>query len=487
VQPGVSGLGQGALVGGKYRIEKLIGRGGMGAVYLARHELLDRHVALKVLAQEAVGNEDATRRLIKEAQLAGKIPGDHICRVTDVGVGDDGVPYVAMEYLEGRDLSAILQEHGPLPVPEATGYVLQALDAIAHAHARGIVHRDLKPSNLFVATGLDGRPLVKVLDFGISKSTGPAQIVLTSTSALLGSPAYMSPEQVRSAKNVDARTDIWSTGVILYELLTGRMPFTGESVGAVFAAILETDAPSVLVSRKDVPPALAAAVARCLHRRADERFANAAEVADAIAPFALPGEASLADAIRSTLSKAGMTAPRALRPASPSSADLTGSGPSVSVPVPESLPRPPPSHASGQPQILTASAWADTLRASGPPPPSRPPRWFLVGAAALGVVTVAAGVAIVARGLAHRDHAAGAASAFATADPAVPSATAVATSSPSVDVSAVPAVASAAPAAAIHDGAGAATSAAPTWRPPTAAPRRPPTSTPTGALSPDRH
>jgi eukaryotic-like serine/threonine-protein kinase len=457
------------LVGGKYRIEKLLGRGGMGAVYLARHELLDTHVALKVLAQESVGNEDATRRLIKEARLAAKIPGDHICRVTDVGVGDNGVPYIAMEHLEGRDLSAVLQARGPLPVAEAAGYVLQALDAIAHAHARGIVHRDLKPSNLFVATGLDGRPLVKVLDFGISKSMGPADLVLTATSALLGSPAYMSPEQVRSAKNVDARTDIWSMGVILYELLTGRMPYPGESVGEVFASILETDAPSVLASRTDLPPALAAAVARCLQRRADQRFGNAAEVADAIAPFALPGEASLADTIRSTLSKAGMTGPRAQHPASPSSADITGAGPA---------------------QVLTANAWADTLRADAAPSPSRPQRWILIGAVSFGMVTLAVGVASVARGLASGDHAAAPASVVATADRSVPTAPA-ATPSVSAGVSPAPsapsasAVASAVPAA-TPTAAVTSTSALPPRAPP-AAPRRPATPASTSALSPDRH
>jgi serine/threonine-protein kinase len=385
-------LAEEALVAGKYRIERVLGRGGMGYVYLARHEMLDLHVALKVLSQDVVGNEEARRRLIQEARLAAKIPGDHICRVTDVGVDESGAPYIAMEYLVGQDLEALLQTRGPLPVEDAVGYVLHALEAIAHAHARGIIHRDLKPSNLFLTARDDGTPVVKVLDFGISKSTSTTQTTLTAPTAVLGSPAYMSPEQVRSAKSVDMRTDVWAIGVILFELLTAQMPFPGEAVGEVFAAILEREAPRVTTIRPDVPAELAAVIAGCLRRAIGERYTNASQVADALAPFASQADAALAAAIRNTLSRAGLLATGAASVIVSNGAEGSGSLPSMLGADAGQLAEPPTLQTAAT--RATTSTWSDSSRARQQAPRRR---LLVAGASALAVGLLLGGAVAVSR------------------------------------------------------------------------------------------
>nr|HMR07207.1 serine/threonine-protein kinase [Polyangiaceae bacterium] len=219
-------VNQGDILAGKFRVEKLLGSGGMGMVVAAHHLQLDEPVAIKFLLPEALTNAAAVGRFAREARAATKIKSEHVVRIIDIGSFDSGEPYIVMEYLNGQDLSQLLAARGPLPPDEVAEYILQACEAIVEAHVLGIVHRDLKPANLFVAARMDGTPLVKVLDFGISKvSTGP-DLSLTETSALMGSPLYMSPEQMASAKSVDARTDIWALGVILYELVTGKPPFS---------------------------------------------------------------------------------------------------------------------------------------------------------------------------------------------------------------------------------------------------------------------
>lgn len=268
----------------KYRIERVLGQGGAGIVFAAHHELLDQRVALKLLLAEP-GSETAGR-FVNEAKLAAKIHSAHVCRVMDVGVLEVGIPYIAMEYLEGQDLDAVLSV-GAVPLARACDYVLQAIDAVAQAHAQGIVHRDLKPSNLFLAK-VPGRdlPMVKVLDFGISKGDmlGADKDVTTSR-AILGSPSYMSPEQIKNARTVDIRTDIWSLGVILYELTTGHPPFGGETVGEVFAKILEGEPPPIQSLAPQLPDGFAEVVDRCLRRDREQRYPNVAALADALAPF----------------------------------------------------------------------------------------------------------------------------------------------------------------------------------------------------------
>src|SRR5258706_970099 len=234
---------EGEVLAGKYRIERVLGLGGMGIVVAARHVQLDQHVALKFLLPEALANKDVVQRFAREARAAAKIQSEHVARVIDVGTLDTGSPYMVMEYLEGSDLAHILQERGRLPFYEPVDYVLQACEAIAEAHAAGIVHRDLKPANLFLARRTNGRSIVKVLDFGISKVTKGSQddLSLTKTTSLVGSPLYMSPEQMTSARLTDTRSDIWALGVILYELVSGHTPFTAESVTGIVAAILPNE------------------------------------------------------------------------------------------------------------------------------------------------------------------------------------------------------------------------------------------------------
>jgi serine/threonine-protein kinase len=289
---------------GKYRIDRILGQGGMGIVYAAYHELLGQSVALKMLRPEVVAkNSDAVARFLNEGRAAARLENAHVARLMDVGLLDGGLPYLVMELLEGADLAHVLETRGRMPVATVVDYLMEAIEAIAEAHSMGIVHRDLKPSNLFLARRKEGET-IKVLDFGISKAgtdaNGPASGI-TATNAVLGSPGYMSPEQLRSSKTIDARADIWSLGVILFELLSGSLPFDGPNVVAIFAAIQETDAPRVESLRSDIPPRLAAAVHRCLRRSAADRFATVTELAAEIAPFGSPRAMTSLERIRATL------------------------------------------------------------------------------------------------------------------------------------------------------------------------------------------
>jgi serine/threonine protein kinase len=276
----------GEIIEGKYRVEKVLGEGGMAVVLAAHHELLDQRVAVKVLTAT---DERAISRFSFEAQSTARLKSEHVARVMDVGALPGGAPFMVMEYLEGCDLEELLKLHGSLPVEEAVGYVLQALEGLAQAHGLGIVHRDLKPANLFLAVHPSGASVIKVVDFGISKSivsrrSGTTGSV-TAEHSTVGSPAYMAPEQIRASRDVDPRADLWSLGVVLYELLCGQSPFPGESVGAIFAAVLEREAPEVSTRAPGVPASLSAAVARCLRRDAAERYPNALDLARDLAPF----------------------------------------------------------------------------------------------------------------------------------------------------------------------------------------------------------
>jgi serine/threonine protein kinase len=275
----------GDLFAGKFRIERLLGKGGMGAVYAAMHEGLRQRVAIKVLLGEIAGNPEAVARFMNEASSAAVIQNEHVARVTDVSKTDDGSPYMVMEYLEGRDLSQLLEERKILPQMEAVHYVLQAIEAVHGAHEARVVHRDLKPANLFLAQRPDGSEIIKVLDFGISKVQGDANVSLTSTRSMLGSPLYMSPEQLRSSKTVDSRSDIWSLGIILYELLTGAVPYAGEAIGELFAAILEEEPAPLRHHNPELSVELEAVVMGCLRKKRDERYQSVADLAVALVPF----------------------------------------------------------------------------------------------------------------------------------------------------------------------------------------------------------
>ncbi len=285
---------RGDVVGGKYVCEDLLGAGGMGAVLSARHTQLGQKVAIKVLLPAALKNPLANERFLREARSVITLRSEHVARVLDFGTLDSGSPYLVMEYLEGRDLKALISREGPLSVAPAVDLVIQACEALCEAHQQGIVHRDLKPANLFLSKRVDGAPLVKVLDFGISKTVATAAAStgsgpgITKTDAVFGTPAYMSPEQLRSSKLVDHRADVWSLGVTLYELLTGKLPFGSENDGiaSMCAHILEDPPPTLRDSRADVPPGLEAVLHRCMAKSPSDRPGSIAELAEALTPFA---------------------------------------------------------------------------------------------------------------------------------------------------------------------------------------------------------
>ncbi|HEX3596189.1 MAG TPA: serine/threonine-protein kinase [Polyangiaceae bacterium] len=277
----------GTVLAGKYRVERVLGEGGMGVVVAATDLQLERKVAIKFLLPDYARHAEAAQRFLREARAAVKIQSEHVARVIDVGTLDSGAPYMVMEYLEGRDLSAVIEEHRRLPVEEAVAYVLEGCDAIAEAHSVGIVHRDLKPANLFLTRQPDGSSRVKVLDFGISKAmmAGESDHSLTRTSSMMGSPLYMSPEQMKSAKNVDPRTDVWALGVILYELLMGEPPFNAESIPELSAKVLLEQPPSVRSVRPDVPAQLEAVILHALEKDPIRRYATVADLANALVTF----------------------------------------------------------------------------------------------------------------------------------------------------------------------------------------------------------
>ncbi len=279
----------GDVIAGKYRVDRVLGAGGMGVVVAATHQQLDQRVALKFLLPEVAAHEDLVARFLREARAAVKIHSEHVSRVLDVGTLGTGAPYMVMELLDGDDLEQVLARRGPLPVPEVVGYLLQACEAVAEAHSLGIVHRDLKPANLFLARRPSGPPIVKVLDFGISKAPLSAkEKALTQEAALMGSPAYMSPEQMRASRDVDARSDIWSLGVVLHELLTQSLPFPGESVTVLITTALHEPHVPMRAQRAGIPTELQAVVDRCLEKEAERRFASMAELARALVPFGPP-------------------------------------------------------------------------------------------------------------------------------------------------------------------------------------------------------
>lgn len=352
----------GAVLAGKYRVEHVLGQGGMGVVVEATQLDLERRVALKFLRQSAVpGEVSALTRFEREARTIARLRGEHIVQIYDVGRLEHGEPFIVMELLTGEDLSALLDREQRLPVATAVDYVLQACEAMAEAHVAGVIHRDLKPANLFVSKRADGRPLVKVLDFGISKLVSETTSV-NLTSGVLGSPLYMSPEQLSSSKDIDARTDVWSLGTILYELVTGSPAFQAEGLPQVCARIIAGTPDPVGNELRDVPPELEAVLLKCLRRYPEERYLSVADLAAALIPFARRGSLVSAEAtirIVQGSSLAHGPLPRVMDSLPPPGLDTTKV--SAGVANDTTLSSGPPSFGPG----------GRTVNVSGAPPPTQ--------------------------------------------------------------------------------------------------------------------
>ncbi|WP_437274391.1 protein kinase [Sorangium sp. So ce375] len=364
----------GDLLAGKYRVEKVLGEGGMGVVLAARHLRLDELVAIKLMRLKMAQDAGLVERFLREARAASKIKSEHVVRISDADTLESGAPYIVMEHLSGQDLASKLRDEGKLGIAETVGFVLEACDVLAEAHALGIIHRDLKPANLFLAATRDGGTRLKVLDFGISKlvSAGDTQD-MTRTATMLGSPLYMSPEQMLSTRNVDARTDIWSLGIVLYQLLAGEAPFRAETIPQVCALVLQTDPRPLREFRPDVPAGLEAVVDRCLQKDRERRFPAVADLASALAPFGPYGSRLLADRI-SRLPRIGPDARTSL-----------GSGADHRAPDPA---LPSSGTVALTPAPRPSEEWAGTTVAATPPPPESPPQ--ATRAASVPVVHAAA-------------------------------------------------------------------------------------------------
>jgi tRNA A-37 threonylcarbamoyl transferase component Bud32 len=283
----VSGARRGQVVAGKYRVERLLGRGGMGEVYEARHVVVGRRFAIKFLHPGIASGNDANARFLREAQAAGALDNEHIAAVVDFDRADDGAPFLVMEYLHGETLATTLRREGVLPVPRALGILLQACDGLAAAHEAGIVHRDLKPDNLFLVARPDASELLKIVDFGVAKLvSGEPNAGDTQSGAVLGTPLYMAPEQARGEKTVDFRVDIHALGVIAYELLSGERPHPGDGYNAILAHILTRPARPLRELCPDVPDGLRRVIERAMAFEPSARHESAADLSRALAPFA---------------------------------------------------------------------------------------------------------------------------------------------------------------------------------------------------------
>jgi serine/threonine protein kinase len=385
---------EGDLVAGKYRVERILGMGGMGVVVCAMHVELEQRVALKFLLPAGAADPIIVKRFTREARAAAKIHSEHVARVFDVGTLEGGSPFIVMEYMDGEDLEHVLRREGRLTVEAAVGYILQASEALAEAHALGIVHRDLKPANLFLAKRPSGAPIVKVSDFGISKlAPSASEAGLTQTSTMLGSPAYMAPEQMSAAKDADARLDVWGLGVVLYELLAGHRPFNADSLPELVVNILHR--PPDPMGRFDIPQGLDLAIRTCLEKSPKSRFQNVAQLAAAIAPFAASRGQDSVDRISHVL---GVTTTTPLSMA----ATIPASGPHPSAlpphpsgyPQPSAFPRSADEGKLASAGVGTNGSWGGSI--AGATTPERPSRALRVlGLALLVGVSLGIGGGIV--------------------------------------------------------------------------------------------
>ena len=279
---------EGELVGGRYSVERIFAEGGMGIVCLGRHAQLEQTVAIKFLRLALANKPSVVERFLNEGRALAALRSEHVVRVMDVGQLDSGRPYLVMEHLEGIDLDGLVDRDGPLDVETAVNYVLQVCEPLAEAHGLGIVHRDIKPENLFLWSGGPGKDIIKVLDFGVAKQFGsPRSKGVTGPQDSVGSPCYMSPEQIVTPQSIDSRTDIWSLGVVLHRLLTDTLPFDGSSIMEVLSHVLSAAPKSLAQARPELAsePALEDIVRRCLEKERDARYQSMTELAEALTAF----------------------------------------------------------------------------------------------------------------------------------------------------------------------------------------------------------
>ncbi|WP_437298463.1 serine/threonine-protein kinase [Sorangium sp. So ce426] len=337
----------GDVVAGKYRVERLLGAGAVGVVVAAVHVELGQRVAVKFMRSAQHATADARARFLREARAAVRLRSQHVARVFDVGALESGAPYIVMEFLEGRDLAALLKESGCLSLDDAVEYVLQTCEAVGEAHAAGIVHRDLKPANLFVTQDVSGAPCIKVLDFGISKISG-AELALTDDDQQLGTPYYMSPEQMSSPKDVDPRSDVWALGVLLYELIAGQTPFHAETMAEFYWRMLAAKPTPLHERRSDVPPEIDAVIQRCLMHDREQRWSDVAAFAGALAPHAAARAPSYPERVSRVLSMSRSSSPGARD--TPEPRRVEASSPPASAGAARSIaPRPPDAMAEAAP------------------------------------------------------------------------------------------------------------------------------------------
>ena len=366
----------GDVIEDKYELVQMLGQGGMGIVFEARHLQLDRRVALKFLRIEMAKDPNMAKRFLREARAAASIGSEHIVEVVDVGETSDGEPYMVMEYLEGTDLSKLVEQQGMFPPQRAANLVIQLCHALAAAHSKGIIHRDIKPENAIIEQRIDGTERLKVLDFGLVKFRKAAEgqtANLTATGATMGTPYYMAPEQALGQKDLDQQVDVYSTGVVLFQLLTGALPFDGETYAEILVKAATKEPLRPREVRPDLPEALEAVVLKAIAREREERFHSALELAQAIEPWAQSSETSSLVAAMPAATAVAVAAPsdpsQQIAGVAPTMAprppQTMAASPSLTPGGPASNPSPPAQHPMGTPP---SNPYQSAPQAGGVPP-----------------------------------------------------------------------------------------------------------------------
>lgn len=404
VSPVAGAIAVGTVLDGKYRLVRLLGKGGVGEVYEAVHELIGLRVAVKLIRFEYASNAELNQRFLQEARAAAAVGHPGIVQIHDVGRTPDGRTYLVMEYMDGEDLEKLLGRERRLPLGDTADILCDVLDALAAAHAKGIIHRDMKPENVFLVPGRHGERVTKLLDFGIARLNDEVQTAtrLTRPGSVMGTPYYMCPEQARGDQNVDSGVDIYAVGVMLYEMLTGELPFSGSTYNEVLSKVLSQPFPSLRAKRDDVPEEVEQIVFKATARERSARYATALEFAEALAPFRAGGRPQLVPAPerRSPTAETPLPTTSQTSLAPPPRDDEPPEDAIYEVAAPAPAPRASP--ATGEP-VPRSSSEAQPSRPDGTRAAPRR-RWALwVGLAAVLAVLVVAGVLVGLRGSGRGD------------------------------------------------------------------------------------